>query len=312
MWCDVMWCDAMRCDAMRCDVMWYDMIWYTMLWCDVTYYCLNILFAHRLSALLSLTLLIIMLLLLFSSGWRYREGITKMQESSHSFDHHNQQPLKPKRRTPTAPTTADQVLKDTRATAAVTAAGSKEIILWAPDSVKLPEIRHFKKSARTIRRPIKGPDLIYYTMLCYLSLSLHLTSHHTTRYSYLIFLIFWATIWVLTLIVFLFIICMHYVNRRCRRKHTREDRQSSRSFTGWRQVQLCMLCLVMPCLVMLCPALSCYAMPCYALSCFALLCPTLPCHTLPCFVLPYHSIMLYLTLLCPVLLLFLVVKLFDA
>ena len=80
----------------------------------------------------------------FLNGFRYREGITKMQESSNSFEHH-QQPLKSKRRTPT-----DLVPRDTRS------GGNKDSIILAADSVKLPEIRHFKKSARTIRRAIKG------------------------------------------------------------------------------------------------------------------------------------------------------------
>ena len=69
-----------------------------------------------------------------------------MQESPNSFEHH-QQSLKPKRRTPTDPVTRD-----------MRSAGNKDIVLWAADSVKLPEIRHFKKSARTVRRAIKGTN----------------------------------------------------------------------------------------------------------------------------------------------------------
>ena len=120
--------------------------------------------------LLSYTYVVVIL-----HGQRYREGITKMQESSHSFDHHNQQPSKPKRRavaTAAAGVGVDQVLKDSKAaaTATATATGSKEIILWAPDSIKLPEIRHFKKSARTIRRPIKGLHSTYHVICLFLFL----------------------------------------------------------------------------------------------------------------------------------------------
>lgn len=67
-----------------------------------------------------------------------------MQESSNSFEHH-QQPSKAKRRTPT-----DLVPRDMRSVS------NKDTVICASDTVKLPEIRHFKKSVKTVRRAIKG------------------------------------------------------------------------------------------------------------------------------------------------------------
>ena len=143
---------------------WYDMIYHAVMWCDVRaiavlmfFLLIHYLHFYYFDLLILFVYYLTLMLLLILHGQRYREGITKMQESSHSFDHHNQLPLKSKRRAvATALTAADQVLKDSRAAATATATGNKEIVLWAPDSIKLPDIRHFKKSARTIRRPIKG------------------------------------------------------------------------------------------------------------------------------------------------------------
>ena len=156
----------------------------TAITASIFFLLINYLHYYYLDLLIPFIYYLTLMLFLFLHGQRYREGITKMQESSHSFDHHNQQPIKPKRRTPTAAAAT--------AAAAVIAAGTgnKEIIIWAPDSIKLPEIRHFKKSARTIRRSIKGPHSICCTTMCHLYISFHLTSHHTTQYSNLIYIIF--------------------------------------------------------------------------------------------------------------------------